>query len=267
MLSIILLYLCVGAFAGVIAGLFGVGGGVVIVPALVYSFSGQGMSEDVLTHTAVATSLATICVTAFSSAKAHHANGSVLWHIVKVMAPGLVVGVCVGVLVLQFIPGSTLQLVIALFLWAVAIKMLLSFVPQGRISQPANTIVFMCATVVGFVSSLFGIGGGSLTVPLLQYWKIKMQQAVATSAACGFPIAVAATVVNIASGWQLTSVSDWRLGYIYLPAFLGMVLMSTPCAKVGVLLAKSLPDKRLKQSFAVFLLFIGMMLILKSLGR
>lgn len=266
MLLTMMFYLFFGAFAGLIAGLFGVGGGVIIVPALIYAFTSQGVSVDVLTHMAVGTSLAIICVTSISSVLAHHKNGFVMWPVVKSMAPGLVIGGIVGVQLASMITGVHLQLIIGSFLLLVAVQMGFGLVPEGKKSLPNMLGLLPVAGVIGALSSLFGIGGGSLTVPYLSIMGTKMQKAVATSAACGVPIAFAGAIGNIYWGQAQSHDIELAWGFVYLPAFFGVAVMSAPFAKVGANLAKHLPAKKLKQLFAVFLVIIGSLMILKSQG-
>ncbi|MCK5880932.1 MAG: sulfite exporter TauE/SafE family protein [Sinobacterium sp.] len=266
MLLTIIFYLFFGAFAGLIAGLFGVGGGVVIVPALIYAFTAQGVSADVLTHMAVGTSLAIICVTSISSVLAHHKNGVVLWSVVKAMVPGLVIGGVVGVQLASAIDGVNLQLIIGSFLLLVAIQMGFALIPEGRRALPSGMGLFPVAGVIGSLSAMFGIGGGSLTVPYLSVMGIKMQNAVATSAACGVPIAFASAIMNVYVGQAQTQGLELTWGFVYLPAFLGVAVMSAPFAKIGANLAKRLPAQKLKRLFAVFLVIIGSLMILKSQG-
>lgn len=267
MLSSIILYLLFGAVSGLVAGLFGVGGGAILVPILIYAFSAQGFSPEVLTHMAVGTSLAVICFTSLSSIRTHHQNGFVLWPYLKIMAPGLVLGVTIGVMTIVQIPGHVLQWIIGVFLCLVAAKMLLELNPSAQeIRTPSKPALFLAGGGIGWVSALFGIGGGTLTVPFLTAYGTRMQNAVATSAACGLPIAVGGAISNMVAGWDNELVPHMSAGFIYLPALLGLALMSMPFAKVGANLAKRLPAKTLKRVFSLFLIVVGLSIILKASG-
>lgn len=262
----LLLYALLGVFAGLIAGLFGVGGGVVLVPALIFSFAKLGLASEYLTHMAVGTSLAIICVTSISSVKAHHDNGFVQWNIFKPLAPGLIVGAILGVYLIRFVQGDLLQLIIGIFLCLVSVQMGFSLMPEGRRALPNGAALSGFGSVIGVVSAIFGIGGGSLTVPLLSHYGVKMQHAVATSAACGVPIAIFATLANAVSAIGQTEEIPYAIGFIYLPAFVGVAVMSAPSAKVGAMLAKNLDARKLKRLFAVFLVIIGSLMISKGTG-
>ena len=266
MLSIFAIYIAVGAIAGLVAGLFGVGGGVIIVPALIYAFALQGMPEQVLTHMAVGTSLAIICVSSVSSVRTHHKNAAVIWPIFKVMAPGLMLGVITGVYTVIQIKGLHLQLIMGCFLSLVAIQMGFNIMPKGERQLPGAVAVSLFSFVSGWVSALFGIGGGSLNVPFLSYFSTPMKKAVATAAACGMPIALAGAMTNTFAGWANPIMPTLSVGYIYLPAFLGVAVMAAPFAKLGANLAKKLPASVLKRIFAAFLVIIGQSMILKALG-
>lgn len=267
MLTTVLLYLVLGAFSGLLAGLFGVGGGAIIVPVLIYAFSRQGMPPEVLSHMAVGTSLAVICLTSISSVRTHHRNGFVLWNSFKLMAPALIVGVLVGVYTVVQIPGWMLQWIIGSYLCLVALQMGFQLMPSAHMDTRLGAgRLTVAGGVIGWASAIFGIGGGSLTVPFLSYHGIRMQNAVATAAACGFPIAVAGALANIVAGWSVPDLPASTLGYVYLPAFLGIALMSLPFARLGANLAKNLPAAMLRRFFAVFLAIIGASLILRAGG-
>lgn len=260
---VIVLYLMLGAISGVLAGLFGVGGGVILVPALVYALELQGFAPEAVTHIAVATSLAIICVTSISSARTHHRNGLVLWPIFKALSPGIIVGVMLGTYAIRFISGPWLQLSIAVFLLLVAFRMFAGVKPANY-QLPKQQVLVFSGSVIGFASSLFGIGGGSLTVPLLSKFGIAMQKAVATSAACGVTIAFAATFTNVWYKNEALAGNAWALGNIYLPAFLGVALMSAPFAKLGANWAKNLDALLLKRMFAIFVVLVAASLMHNS---
>lgn len=262
----LLIYLIVGAVAGTVAGLFGVGGGVVIVPALVLAFVLQGMSPEVLTHMAVGTSLATIVITSINSVRAHHAKQAVLWPVVASFAPGLCLGVFLGVHVAALIQGPHLQLAIGLFLLLVSAQMGFSLMPSGQRQLPNRGILACVGSVIGGISALFGIGGGSMTVPYLSFFNTPMAKAVATSAACGLPIALVGAATNVMSGWQHEALPAWSTGFIYWPALLGLGVASAPFTKLGAQLAHKLPPKQLKRIFAVFLLLVGSIMIVEGVS-
>ncbi len=265
MLLTLLLYLVLGAAAGVVAGLFGIGGGLLIVPVLVFSFGLQGMSPDVLTHAAVATSLATIVVTSISSIRAHHKRGAVRWEIFKPLMVGILIGAFVGVLTADKMEGRHLQIAIGLFALAVAFQMAFGLKPKAGAEVPSNNGLAGAGGVIGWASALFGIGGGTLTVPYLTWKQVPMQQAVATSAACGLPIAAMGALTNIYTGWGEEGLAQWSLGYIYLPAFLGIIASSSIFAKVGAKLAHSLSADLLKKIFAVFLFLVALRFLLSNI--
>ncbi|WP_444921118.1 sulfite exporter TauE/SafE family protein [Microbulbifer sp. CnH-101-G] len=258
----LLVYLVVGAAAGTIAGLFGVGGGLIIVPALVLVFTAMGISPDILTHMAVGTSLATIIITSISSVRAHNKKGAVDWRLFWVMTPGILLGSWLGGVTAEWLPGAWLQLLIGVFAIIMAIRMWLSGlrhngVEEGEGNLPAAPIMTISGAGIGWVSAIFGIGGGSLTVPFLSRCKVRMQRAVATSAACGLPIAIAGALSFAVQGWSNILLPQWSSGFIYWPAFLGIVATSTIFARLGANLAHRLPAKWLKHGFAVLLCVIG----------
>lgn len=252
-----LLYLIVGAFAGLLAGLFGVGGGMIIVPALIFSFMAHNVSVDILTHMAVATSLATIVFTSLSSVWAHHRKGAVLWPLARLMLIGLVIGTLLGVTMITSVPGLVLQRLIGLFSLLLAIKMLLQWQPEGKARNPNPLVLNSISGLIGFGSSWFGIGGGSFVVPYLTWLGINMRQAVATSAVCGIPIALSATLSNMVAGWEHPDLPQWSTGYVYWPAVMGISLASVPFARLGAKLAHRLDSELLKKLFAVLLCVVG----------
>ena len=265
-MEVLLIYLLVGIGAGTIAGLFGVGGGLIIVPALVLVFTAQGIAPEILTHMAVGTSLATIIITSISSVRTHHGKRAVDWKIVAAMAPGILLGSWIGGVTADWLSGAWLQLLIGVFAVGIACKMWMDGLRKGALPTngekvPGKVGLSIAGGFIGWVSAIFGIGGGSLTVPFLSRCHVVMQRAVATSAACGLPIAVAGALSFAVQGWNNPQLPEWSSGYIYWPAFLGIVLASTFFARLGALLAHRLSPQLLKNCFAGLLLIIGVRFI------
>jgi len=256
--EVYLLYLGLGAVAGLISGLFGLGGGVVIVPILIFTFTAQGLSPDILTHLAIGTSLTTIVITSISSVSAHNRHGAVLWHVALWLTPGICLGAALGAVFAISITGASLQLAFGVFLCLVAGKMAFPINPEGGANMPGPAGKTAVGGVIGFVSSLFGIGGGSLSVPFLTWVRVPVKHAVGTSAACGLPIAVSGALTYLYKGYGVAELPPHAMGYIYLPAFIGIVASSTIFARFGARLAHRLPGDMLSKGFALLLFLIGM---------
>ena len=253
----LLLYLTTGAIAGVMAGLLGVGGGLIIVPALLWSFNRLDIATDHAMQVAVGTSLATIIITSLSSIIAHNRRGAILWRTVRNLTPGILLGAVFGAIVADYLPTHTLQMVFAVFVLLVALQMMLGRAPSPHRQLPGNKAMNAAGGAIGSLSAIVGIGGGSLTVPFLTYCNIKMQQAVATSSACGLPIAIAGSIGFAITGLNESNLPAWSSGYIYWPAFAGITVASALFAPLGARLAHTLPVATLKQVFGVLMLLMG----------
>lgn len=259
----ILLYLVVGALSGVMAGLFGVGGGLILVPVLIYSLTAQGVGVEVLTHIAVGTALATIVFTSINSVLAHQKHGAILWHMVRFIALGVLGGALLGALTASYISGPMLQKIIGVFAITIAIQMALDFKPKAAGPQPKGPELTAVGGVIGWASAIFGIAGGSLTVPFLVWRSVDMKKAVATSAACGVPIALAAAVGYVITGWNAEGLPAWSTGFVYWPAVVGMAATSMLFARVGAKLAHRLDPLLLKRLFALMLVVVGCSFLLR----
>ncbi len=262
LLSVFGLYLALGAFAGTLAGLFGIGGGLVIVPVLIFSFGLQGISTEIAAHMAVGTSLATIVFTSLSSIRSHHLHAAVRWDIFKPMTGGIVVGALVGAWTASLLSGPALELIIGIFVILVAVKMILEVNPKPGRVVPGFAGLGAAGGGIGWASAIFGIGGGTLTVPYLSWCNVNMQQAVGTSAACGLPIAIAGALGNIWTGWENPELPELSFGFIYLPALFGIILTSVLFARVGANLAHRLNARLLKRIFAIMLILVGIRFLL-----
>jgi uncharacterized membrane protein YfcA len=251
------IYLLLGAFAGTIAGLLGVGGGLIIVPVLVYVFTRQHIDPSIMVHLAVGTSLATIVFTSISSVRAHHRRGAVRWDVFWKLTPGIVMGALLGSLVADWMPAHILRRFFAIFEWLVAMQMLFGFRPKPGRDLPATPGMLGVGGVIGGISSIVGIGGGTMTVPYLVWCNLRMQAAVATSSACSLPIAVAGAAGFVLTGWMSPGLPSLSLGFVYLPAFVGIILTSVLFAPVGAWLAHRLPANTLRIFFAIFLSVLG----------
>ncbi|MEQ5836897.1 sulfite exporter TauE/SafE family protein [Marinobacter sp. NFXS9] len=251
------IYLVLGACAGVLAGLFGIGGGLVIVPVLIFSFGLQGFDPEIAAHLAVGTSLATIVFTSISSVRSHHARDAVDWPVFRSMAVGIVIGAMIGAWTASLLSGAALELIIGVFVILVGLKMLFDVKPKPGRNVPGKPGLVAAGGGIGWASAIFGIGGGTLTVPFLSWCNVRMQRAVGTSSACGLPIAIAGALTNIATGWQAPSLPEYSLGFIYLPALVGIVATSVLFARVGAALAHRLDAMLLKRIFAMVLLVVG----------
>jgi uncharacterized membrane protein YfcA len=256
------IYLLLGAGAGTMAGLLGVGGGLIIVPALVWSFQLEGVSVAVQMHLAIGTSLATIILTSIASVRAHDRRGGVNWQVFWRLTPGIVVGALIGAAVADSLPTATLKLVFGIFGLLVAAQIAFGAKPAPHRGLPQTVGMLTAGTVIGAISAVVGIGGGSLTVPFLAWCNTSLRNAVATSAACGLPIAISGTMGFIAMGWDASERPDWSVGYIYLPALLGIAASSMLFARLGARLAHSLPTRVLQLVFATFLLIVGLNMLL-----
>lgn len=257
MYTILLLYAAVGAVAGVLAGLLGIGGGLVIVPMLVFCFTWQGISNDLLMHLALGTSMASIIFTAVSSFWAHHKRGAVHWVVVRRIVLGIFVGTFLGTFVAARMSTGFLKGFFVVFLYYVAVQMLTGKKPKPSRQLPGNAGMFGAGSVIGLISSLVGIGGGTLSVPFMLWCNMSVHSAIGTSAAIGFPIAIAGTIGYVFNGWGAADLPRYSAGYVYLPALIGLVCSSILTAPLGVRLAHSLPVGRLKRVFAFLLLIVA----------
>lgn len=257
-------YLLLGAFAGLSAGLLGVGGGLIIVPALAALFAQQGFSGEILMHLALGTSLATIVVTSLSSVYAHHRHGAVLWPQFRQLAPGILLGAWLGGWLAGQMSSAQLKPVFALFELAVGIYMLSDHRTRSQRGLPGSVAMGGVGGGIGLISSLVGIGGGTLTVPYLHWHGAELRRAIATSAACGMPIAIAGSLSYIVNGWSHPQLPGHSLGFVHLPSLLAVVVSSVVFAPIGARLAHRLPVKTVKRLFALLLLLIAVRMLLSE---
>jgi uncharacterized membrane protein YfcA len=257
MISILAMYGAVGAVAGILAGLLGIGGGLVIVPMLVFCLSRQGIPDQMIMHLALGTSMASIMFTAVSSFWSHHRRGAVKWIVVKRIVLGIFVGTFLGTCVAAELSTPILKGFFVVFLYYVGVQMLTGKKPKPDRQLPGRTGMFGVGSLIGIVSSLVGIGGGTLSVPFMVWCNVPLHQAIGTSAAIGFPIAVAGTAGYIYNGLSAANLPEYTLGFVYLPALAGLIITSVMTAPIGVRLAHSLPVDRLKRFFAILLLVVA----------
>jgi uncharacterized membrane protein YfcA len=258
----LLIYLITGAIAGVLAGLLGVGGGIVIVPALLWSFNHLDIATNHTMQIAVGTSLATIVITSLSSIVAHQKHGAILWNVVRYLTPGLLAGAVFGAIIADYLPTHTLQIVFAIFVLLLGLRMILAGKTSPQRRLPGRTGMKAMGFIIGSLSAVVGIGGGSLTVPFLAYCNIKkIHHAIATSSACGFPIAIAGSIGFAIAGLNESDLPAWSSGYIYWPAFFGISITAALFAPLGARLAHNLPVTTLKSLFGVLLLLMGIKML------
>ncbi len=265
----LIIYLLIGAIAGFAAGLFGVGGGLIIVPILYIVFTQMHYDPSIIMHMALGTSLATIIVTSISSVSAHPKKGAVLWQVFRNLAPGLALGAFLGAGIADYLSGQGLQLLIGCFAIWVAFKMFrgagVAVDPQRR--MPSAPMQLAAGGGIGIASAIFGIGGGSLTVPYLNRHGVVMQKAVATSAACGLPIAVAGALGFMWFGKQADVAVPNTIGYVHIYAFIGISVMSFITAKLGAKVAHMLSPEMLKKCFACLLTAVGSYFMYQGLSQ
>ncbi len=253
----LLAYLLLGAFVGFFAGLLGVGGGGIMVPMLTTLFAAQGFPREHLVHVALGTSMAAIVLTSISSLRAHHAHGAVRWDIVKGIAPGVLLGTFAGTFVASRVDNAPLAIFFACFMAYVSIQMILNVKPKPSRELPGPGGLFGVGGVIGGISALVAIGGGSLSVPFMTWCNVKMQNAIGTSAAIGLPIALAGAAGYLINGWGSDGLPAWSVGYVYLPALVLVSGVSTFTAPVGARLAHRLPVATLKKIFAAVLILLS----------
>ena len=259
-----LVFLAAGAVAGLLAGLLGIGGGLVVVPILVLVFGTLHVPESVLTHLALGTSLATIVVTAASSSWAHHQKGGVRWDLVRWLAPGIVAGAYLGAWLASILEGGQLQIVVGVYALLTSAQMGSGIEPRPSRSLPRGAGLVAIGLAIGLASAVFGIGGGSLLVPVLYWCNLRMQEAVGTAAFCGLPLALVGALTNVYTGAGHPDLPFGAMGFVHLPAAGCIVLVSLPCARWGAHLAHRVSARRLKRIFAGFLATVGLALIAVS---
>lgn len=255
---LVLELVALGVVSGFLAGLLGIGGGMVMVPFLTLIMSARGAAPDMAVKMAIATSMATIVFTSISSVRAHHRKGAVRWDIVRGLAPGIVVGSLISSLGLfALLKGSSLAIFFGLFVGFSATQMFLDKKPKPSRQMPAASGQWFAGGLIGFLSGLVGAGGGFISVPFMAWCNVAMHNAVATSAALGFPIAVANAAGYIVSGMNAQGLPPASFGYIWLPALTVIALCSVFMAPLGARVAHRLPVKQLKRIFASVLYLLA----------
>lgn len=259
MLSFILLCLLVGAVAGFFAGLFGIGGGLLIVPVLVYLLPMVGVPEPLLMSTALGTSFATIVITGFSSAQRHHKLGNVVWSAVKVLAPSIMVSVFICGFFIGKLDRDISSKLFACLVVYLAVKMVLSIKPKtNKKVKPLTTQSSIIGGIlIGMASSAAGIGGGGFIVPFLNSRGIDMKKAIGSSAFCGMLLGTSGMFSFMLSGWGNAAMPEYSLGYIYFPAVLCITATSFFTSKLGATATSKLPVPTLKKGFALLLITIA----------
>lgn len=248
-----LAYLGIGALTGFAAGLLGIGGGAIMVPMLVFVFTGQDIAVEHRLHLALGTAMATIIFTSLSSTRAHHSFGAVDWRIARAMAPGILTGAFVAALIAGFVPTRPLALIFSTVVVYAATATFFDLRPKETRPLPGTGGFFGAGAVIGGIASLGSVGGAFLTIPFLAWCSVPLRRAIGTAAAIGFPIALAGTAGYVLQGMRAQGLPAGSLGYVYLPALLLVVATSMLAAPVGARLAHRLPVKRLRLVLALVL--------------
>ena len=257
-MSLLWLYLLAGAYAGFVSGLLGLGGAVVVVPALTLAFTLQGIAPAEIARLAIGTSLASIAFTSLASMRAHAAQGAVDWALVRRMTPGVVFGTFAGAQVAARLPSFVLQGLFVVLAVAMAASMMLDFKPSARRDLPGTGGLSAAGALIGALSSLVGIGGGVITVPFLASCSVPMHRAIGTSAAIALPLALAGSAGFVVAGLGVPGLPSATLGYVHLPALAGIVVVSVLVAPLGAWVAHRHRADVLKRVFALFIVAIGL---------
>ena len=260
-MTLLLLYALVGVAAGFFGGLFGLGGGIIVVPALYFLFKAAAFHPEVMMNMAVGTSLATAVFTATTSTWAHHRHGAVQWPVVQLLAPGILAGGLLGAFVAGGIPSSGLRVFFGLFEIAVAWQLLRDWRPKPSRRLPSLAVMVAVGVLFGALSAVLGIGGGTLTVPFLFWCNTSMRESVATSAAVGLPITIAGAVGHVLVGWGQAGLPPGSTGHLYWPALAAIAATSIFAAPLGAKLAHTLPVITLKRAFAVVVAVVGVRML------
>ena len=262
----ILIYLLLGACTGLLAGMFGIGGGSILVPALIFIFYGMGFEGSAIVLLAVGTSLASIFFSAISSALSHHNKRSVEWPLVIPLSAGMILGAIVGAGYAATLSSENLKLIITIFLMVVGMEMITGFTQtlankgKGFISL-SKFLIPIHGSWIGFLSSIIGIGGGSFTTPLIIAGGYNIRKGIGTAAACGVPIASAGSIGYLYYGQTDANLPTGAFGYVFWPAVLCISLASIFTAKLGANISHSISEQALKISFGIFLIIVGILVI------
>ncbi|HKB83261.1 MAG TPA: sulfite exporter TauE/SafE family protein [Burkholderiales bacterium] len=252
-----IVYLVMGLFVGFFAGMLGIGGGLILVTLMVYLFTLQGFPADRVLHLALGTSISSIVFTSISSLRAHHRHGAVRWDILRMAVPGLVIGTLLGTVVADLLKSKYLAIFFVIFVYYSAVQMFSNVRPKPTRQLPGKAGMTAVSVAVGVVSSLVGVGGGVMTIPWMNFCNVPMRQAIGTSAALGLPIAIAGTVGFIITGLGKDHLPPLSLGYVYLPALVGIVIGTFVTVPWGAKMAHSMPVTRLTKIFAVILFILA----------
>jgi uncharacterized membrane protein YfcA len=248
-----LVYLAIGSVVGFFAGLLGIGGGMVMVPMLAWTFSAQGLPAEQIVHLALGTSMATIVFTSVSSMRAHHAHDAVDWKVTRAMAPGILTGSFLAALAAGLIATRPLAVMFTMLVFYAATQILFDLRPRRGRELPGPAGVFAAGAGIGAISSLLAAGGAFMCIPFLAWCSVPLRRAIGTAAAVGLPIAVAGTAGYVLQGLRVAGLPPATLGYVYLPALALVVITSMLAAPLGARVAHRVPVKRLRIVFALVL--------------
>ena len=265
LLSDILMLMLCGSISGFLAGLLGIGGGMILVPFMIMVFNHLGFNQGVVVHMAIATGMATILFTTTSAIWAHHKHSSIDWKLVTALSPGLVIGSLIGGSeIFEALQTSWLSLFFAIFIVYTSIQMILNKKPSPGRGLPGSMVLFSFSLFAGVLSSLVGAGGAFVTVPFMLWCNIKPHTAMATSSGLGFPIAAAATIGYMFGSWGLPTLPAGSVGFVYVPAVACIVALSIFTAPLGAKMARKLNVAQLKRIFGVLMLMLAVFMFNES---
>jgi uncharacterized membrane protein YfcA len=262
----LLLYVVLGVVTGFLAGLFGIGGGAVMVPVLTVLFAAQGFSAEYLVHLALGTSMATIIPTSIASLRTHHQHGAVLWPAVRGLAPGILLGTFGATFLAAYLSPRPLAIIFCVFMTYVAAQMILNRKPSPARQLPGLLGLSSVGAGIGSISALVAIGGGTMTVPFLSWCNVRLQSAIGTSAAVGLPIAVAGSMGYVLNGWGLGGLPELTAGFVYWPAVLAMAAATLITAPLGAKMAHRLPVATLRKLFAALIILLALQMLRTVIG-
>lgn len=261
--QLILLLLLAGSMAGFIAGLFGVGGGIIVVPVTLWVLNSQNIESEYIQHIAVGTSLTVMVFTTFMSSWGHYRKKAIQVDVFKSMAPGIVIGTLTGSMLASSIPSKSLQVVFICFAYLVSVKTLIGFNPNSRWNLPKPAGIFGVGSLFGAVSGLLGIGGGVFNVPFLLLCKVPIKKAIGTSATLSWSVAISGAIGYLWSGLQVETLPEGTLGFCYVPVAVTLIITTSIFAPIGVKLAHALPAKTMQIIFGLLLLAMSTQMLFK----